>query len=312
MAKSVYRKLTRRKRTLLGYSQLWLAPDHILLVKSMRLVEQYQRFALADIQAITITKSPDRTPYQVVAALAATLWALTFLAVNAPFAKYFFVITGAIALAAVIVDLLRGPYCRCNLTTAVSRELLRPVSRLRTAQSFLAIVQPAIEAVQGSLGPPEEVRVSLPVAGVDQPPEVAASPGYLPEIVFGLFLIDAALILLAVRFPGIQIGSVLPTTFFAEIVLVAVALIRRDGRDPRRAIYVVMMLAVIGIGWDAVGVGRNLSTWISLIAESGRQTDPTALLGQLSWRHGALIAAIWRIVAGVTGLAAAFLGRASQ
>jgi hypothetical protein len=55
---SIYRRLTGRKRTLLGYSQLWLAPDHILLVKSTRFAENYQRFALADIQAITVTETP--------------------------------------------------------------------------------------------------------------------------------------------------------------------------------------------------------------------------------------------------------------
>jgi hypothetical protein len=55
---SIYHRLTGRKRTLLGYSQLWLAPDHILLVKSTRFAESYQRFALADIQAVTVTETP--------------------------------------------------------------------------------------------------------------------------------------------------------------------------------------------------------------------------------------------------------------
>ena len=312
MAKSIYRKLTGREHTWFGYSQLWLAPDHILLVKSTRLAEQYQRFALADIQAITITESPGRTPYQIAGALAAILWTLGFLAVDSLFAKYFFAITGAMALAAAIADLLSGPYCRCHLTTEVSRELLRPVSRVRTVQSLMANLGPAIEAVQGHLGPLEEIRVSPPGPGLGQPPEVPAPPGFLPEAVFALFLIDAALILLAVRFPRSQMETVLPTTFFAEIVLVAVALIRREGRDPRRAIYAVMILAILGIGWDAVEVGRNLSVWISVVIETGQQNRPLELFNRPGSERAAVIAAIWRILAGATGLAAAFLGRASK
>jgi hypothetical protein len=103
---SIYRRLTGRKRTLFGYSQLWLAPDHILLVKSTRFAENYQRFALADIQAITVTETP-----------------------------------------------LGG--CRCYLHTAVSRELLAPVSNVHFARDFVALIRPAIEAAQGSLPAPE-------------------------------------------------------------------------------------------------------------------------------------------------------------
>ena len=66
MAKSIYQRLTGRKRTLFGFSQLWLAPDHILLVRSTRFTENYQRFSLADIQAIVVTELPDRVAFQFV------------------------------------------------------------------------------------------------------------------------------------------------------------------------------------------------------------------------------------------------------
>ncbi|HML17909.1 MAG TPA: hypothetical protein VK419_12835 [Bryobacteraceae bacterium] len=312
MAKSIYRKLTGRKGAIFGYSQLWLAPDHILLLKSTHLAEQYQRFALADIQAITITESAGRTPYQIAAAAVAIAWSLGFVAVRSPFTKYFFLITGAVALAAVIVDLLRGPHCRCDLTTAVSRERLRPVSRLRTARSFLAIVEPAIEAVQGSLGSPGRIEVSQSAPRLDQPPEVPAVSSLLPEIVFGLFLLDAALILLALRFPRSQIDAVLPTTFFAEIVLVMVALIRRAGRDPRHVIYALLLLAMVGIGWDAVGMGRNLRAMINIAIETGSQSKALEAWTQTPLQRSAVLSAVWRIVAGTGGLAAVFLARTSK
>ena len=305
--KSLYRRLTGRRRTPLGYSQLWLAPDHILLVKSTRFTEHYQRFALADIQALVVTELPDRIPLQIALGGAALLWTLAALAVSSLFAKGFFLITGAIAIAAVIVDIARGPRCRCHLHTAVSRELLAPVGRIKKAQTFLDQARTAIEAVQGHIEhlPAEPVyRTAL----ADRPPEVPHSPGYLPEIVFMLFLLDAALVLADLRFPRNQIGSALPTTFFAEIVLVIVALIRRAGRDSRQVIYGVMVAALFCIGWDAVNLTRSFT---ALAMEASHLPPPTRLM--VSWEplaHGeAIFAAAWRIGAGVLGLVSAYLSR---
>src|SRR5579864_1980116 len=151
MAKSIYRKLTGRARRLEGYSQLWLAPDHLLLLRSTRFREHYWRFALADIQAIVITDLPSRLPLQTVLAAVSAGWMLIALAVSFWLFKGFFLATGGIAMASVILDIARGPGCRCYLHTAVSRELLTPVNRMRTARAVLAQLRPAIEAVQGSI-----------------------------------------------------------------------------------------------------------------------------------------------------------------
>jgi len=64
MSNSIYRKLTPKKRNLGGFSQAWLGPDHLLLIKSSRIAENYQRFSFADIQAIVIQDRPDRTVWQ--------------------------------------------------------------------------------------------------------------------------------------------------------------------------------------------------------------------------------------------------------
>ena len=50
----------------------------------------------------------------------------------------------------------------------------------------------------------------------------------------------------------------LPTTFFAEFVILVVALIRRPGRDPRRFIYALMAVAMVCMGWDADRAGAQL------------------------------------------------------
>ena len=303
---SIYRRLTGRRRSVFGFSQLWLAKDHLLLVKSVRFAENYQRFALADIQAIVITESPDQAAMQIWAAAGAVLWALVSLAVSSTFAKVFFLATGGCAIVVVLLDFLRGPRCRCHLYTAVSRELLAPVNRLRVARAFLTVVRPAIEAAQGRL---EKIPVEAPSpAAAIQPPEVRHAPGYLPELLFVLFLIDAALVLADLYFPRNQIGNALPTTFFAEIVLVIVALIRRAGRDSRRVIYALMLATLVCIGWDAVNLGRS---FLALAIESAGH--PRAVPLMTSWEplhHSeAIFAAAWRIAAGVIGLVTAYLSR---
>jgi hypothetical protein len=304
--KSIYRRLTGRRRGFFSYSQLWLAPDHILLVKSTRFAENYQRYSLADIHAIVVTELSDRVAAQIWIAAAAILWALAALAVSGTFAKGFFLITGVVAMATVVTDILRGPRCRCHLHTAVSRELLAPVDRMKTARAFLGHIRPAIEAVQGKLEH-TPAEPSPPGMG-DSPPEVSRSPGYLPEVLFVLFLVDAALVLANLHFPRSPIGNALPTTFFAEIVLVIVALIRRAGRDSRRVIYALMLATLVCIGWDAINLSRS---FIALAVEASRRTNPEPVM--VSWEplaHGeAVFAAAWRIAAGVIGLVSAYLSR---
>jgi hypothetical protein len=323
MARSIYRRLSGRARSLGGYSQLWIAPDHILLLRSTGFRQDYLRFALADIQALVVAEMPSRLPLQAALGATAVLWMLAFMLVASAFAKGFFLVIGGIALALVIADVARGPRCRCFLHTAVSRELLAPIARMRTARKFLERIQPAIEAVQGSvvLDQVQELEdrsssQSLDgprAATLDRPPEIARQPGYLPETVFGVFLINAGLILASVLFRYPQVMNALPTTLFAEILLVIVALFRRGSRDSRRYIYFLMTVALVGIGWDAVLFAQSFGHWIASVAEAGQRGRPAPFVPLTSWTafqrgHG-IIAASWRTAAGLIGLAGSYFER---
>jgi hypothetical protein len=322
MATSTYRRLTGRARSLGGYSQLWIAPTHILLLRSTRFREHYARFALADIQAVVITELPSRMPLQTALGAVAALWMFGSTLFQA-YTRGFFLLTGGIGLAFVIADIARGARCRCFLHTAVSREPLTPVGRMRVARKFLARLQPAIEAVQGSVAVEQiqelEDRSSSQSLGgpraatLDQPPEIAPRLGYLPETVFGVFLINAALILASLLLHNSEVMNVLPTSLIAEILLVVVALFRRGSRDPRRYIYVLMMVALLGIGWDLVLLAQSFGRLIMAAADAGQRGQPPPLMAMASWtafpRAHAIIAASWRAGAGLIGLTAAYLER---
>jgi hypothetical protein len=310
MARSIYTKLTRRNRSLSGYTQLWLAPDHILLLTSTRIAEEYKRFAIADIQSIVVTERPPRVVLQVIMILAALGWTALGFAVDSSFAKGFFAVTGALALLWPIVDIARGSRCRCYLHTRVSGELLAPVSRMKTARSFLVTVRPMIEAVQGVLEEPSTV----PTTGTWEPPppEIVASPGWVPEILFALLLVNAALIGAAIRFPKVpEIPGILLNSLGAELLLIVVALVRRKGRDTRVIIYVVAVLCILGFGFDVTTIARELTGWFMTVQEKARNNDKSPPLMSLfpPGSRTAIIAYSWRAVAGVVGLAAAFWER---
>ncbi len=310
-AKSIYRKISGRRRGLGGYSQLWLAPDHLLLVESSRFIEQYRRFALADIQAIVITGLPDRTPWQIAAIAISIVWTLALFAVTPLIEKIFFGVTGAVAIAVSIADLARGPRCRCYLHTAVTRELLSPVSRLRLARAFLDRLRPVVESVQGMLAAQDLGALPSGSAAAPAAPELPHAPGYLPEVLFAMFLLNAAFLLLMQFFPN-QVENILPTAFFAEFVVLIVALVRRGERDARRFVFVLMFAALPFMFWDAIGLSRSFVRYMAAIMEQSRRGRPTSV-SLSDWiafdRAPALVAAGWRIVAGVAGLVATWIER---
>jgi hypothetical protein len=310
---SIYTKLTARNRGLTGYSQLWLAPDHLLLLTSTRLSEEYKRFAFSDIQSIVVTERPPRVVLQVIMVLAALAMMSMWFSVESVSAKLFFEITGALMLLIPIVDIARGARCRCFLHTRVSGELLTPVSRMKTARAFLATVRPLIEAVQGVLPMDGTVLIETPPSAWETPPpDLATSPGYVPEVLFGTFLLNAVMIWASVQFPKVQeILGVLITTLFAEILLIAVALVRRRGRDTRVVIYVLIALAIVGFGFDIVTIGRELGNWyLNVIdkAKSGDKAVPPMSLFPAGG-HRATIAYSWRAAVGIFGLAASYFER---
>jgi hypothetical protein len=304
-----YRKLSGKKRSFIGYTQLWLGAGHLLLVKSTRVTEEYRRFAFSDIHALVVTRLADQSMARAIAAVITLAWMLLALTVTSVFAKAFFGITGLIAVMALIADIARGPRCRCYVYTAVSREQLAPVSRVRQAESFLARLQPEIEAVQGAL-PAQRLE---PRPEPSEPaPRAPAQPEHisnLPEILFGVLLANAVLFLVSMRYPASQIGSVLVTTVFAEIVLALAALLRFRKSDPRRAAYAIVVLALLFIARDALNFANDLVAWFGSIFDAARQGRPTPTDVPFLMTTGQTFAATWRSIAAVVGLAVALFER---
>jgi hypothetical protein len=147
-----YRKLPGRRRGFLRGSSVWLGPDHLLLVKSMRFREEYKRYQLRDIQAIAIAHRP-RFHISTRAFGIGVLWLIAYFYFN-----LFRIPRGttllwalAMALFGVWLYVSTARSCTCRIYTAVSGDELPSVYRTWVASKFLRAVEPQITAVQGAL-----------------------------------------------------------------------------------------------------------------------------------------------------------------
>jgi len=131
-------------------ASVWIAPDHLLLVNSLRFREEYKRYQLQDIQAIAIAHRP-RFHISTRAAGIAMVWLIAYsvlfrLAWGAPLLW-----TAAAALVIAWVYVSAACSCTCRIYTAVSRDDLPSVYRTWVARRFLRAIGPKITAVQGEL-----------------------------------------------------------------------------------------------------------------------------------------------------------------
>jgi hypothetical protein len=311
-----YRKATRRNRTLGGYSQLWFGDGHLLLVKSTRFSEEYQRFTFAAIQAITVTEVPFNVVPLIILAVAAAAslaWAFTL---SSLVARYFALAPGALVLAGIAINFARGPRCRCYLHTAVTRERLAPVSRMRIARGFLERIVPEIEAVQGTLTPEHALTVrQAGVALTGQPPAVPRPAVYIPEILFALLLLDALLVWADLRFSNAQTSGMLAASFPSEVVLAVFLLLASPvhaGRRARvfsRAVAAAALLCMLVDAVFLIGEGAN---WFMGMLDTTRLGRTPSANIVVRWAGPAVFpyfGAVWRVAAGAIGFAGAWWER---
>ncbi len=136
--------------------RLYLGDDHLLVLRRLGYEESSKRYALSDIQAITVQSNADRTVLSAFLLLlmmifaALGLFAMTQGTDPADFAMFFAYIPVAICGFSLLLNLALGPTCTVRLHTAVQFEDMTALRRQRAARKCLAILVPRIEAVQGA------------------------------------------------------------------------------------------------------------------------------------------------------------------
>ncbi len=200
-----YRRLPGYRRGLFRSASVWLGPDHLLSVQSMRFHEEYKRFYLRDVQAIVVA---DATRFHVStrSILIAVLWLAAWLALR-DFSVWAGVVlwTAAIVLIGAWLYVSTACSVTCRIYTAVSRDEFRSVYRTWTARRFLREVEPRISAAQGVLegdwpealetrtvGPPGSVLARPQTPPGSAPPPRLRARTLVSDTFIGSLLADAA------------------------------------------------------------------------------------------------------------------------
>jgi hypothetical protein len=144
-----YQKLPGHRRGFISSASLWTGADHLLSVKSDRLLENYKRFYFRDIQAIVVTEVP-RFPVstRALALGALLLIAMLIARLRAPALTSWLGLLAA-GLAACWIYISAAHSCACRLYTAVSREDLPSLYRTWTARKVVAELERRIAQAQG-------------------------------------------------------------------------------------------------------------------------------------------------------------------
>jgi hypothetical protein len=154
---------------------LWRAADHLLLIDRDYYTEKYKRFYFADLETFSIRKDNRQRTYAFLAG--STVFILLVIAfITSGVARGIFLGTAGFFLIPFIYNWAKGPTCVVHITTAVQREEIPSLRRVRKAEKVLAQVMEGVAASQGILTA-EAARAQFEIQRTVAPPIV---PTFVP------------------------------------------------------------------------------------------------------------------------------------
>ncbi len=145
--------------------QLYLGLDHLLCVENNFWMESYKRFYFRDIQAFLQQPTFHGRIWSWLLGTLAVVSGLGIL-IPALAAKLFFGVVAATFLLALLVNLVLGPTCRCQVVTAVQRYDLASLRRRRRAERILSRLESLVREYQAEL----ELAAATAGADAESPP----------------------------------------------------------------------------------------------------------------------------------------------
>lgn len=251
-SKKEYRRLPGRRKSFFGgLSTLWQGRDHLLSILYTFGTERYKRFYYRDIQAFVIRKTAAGKIQNVVLTALAALFGL----LASSRGEIGVAIFGLLAFAMVLILLLniwRGPTCKCLIQTAVQKEKLKNFYRFKTAVKAIERISPLLQNVQGSLAA-EDLRstwLSAPArkADIRNSPAAAGRADHRPLKIHRLFFCTLLCLGLinAAMFYRQNMVLVLTQMIFglAAAVLLIPALVRQHQGDAAKAVRVITWISL--------------------------------------------------------------------
>lgn len=190
MAASEYKKLSGSRLksgaemiVITTRASLWLGEDHLLCVETSGWTENYRRFFFRDIQAITLQKTNTYLLANAVLIPLALLFGFLAILAADPVGSS---ILGGIALLPgipMVVNLVRGPTCRCRIRTALQEEELSALANIRKARAVIQQIRARIAEVQGTMTREELPARLQELATQERPHLVVDNPSLPPRMI---------------------------------------------------------------------------------------------------------------------------------
>jgi hypothetical protein len=248
-----YKRLPGRKKNFLGgFNALWLGSDHLLLIDSKRVSEDYKRFYYADIQSVVTRKTMRGKIQNIFLGMFCGLSALLAALTGGPWMVFFGFMTGLFLLILLIKCLL-GPTCECHLGTAVQKEKLPSLNRLKTVQKAMDLLRPLIEEAQGTLTPgvieqialKEPRQTILSSATGEAPKSLRQEHGSFHSILFCLVLAWGLFVGIYIFYNHVAVTLLSCATAMATGVFLIIALVKQHDSN--------MKDSVRAITWTTLG-----------------------------------------------------------
>jgi hypothetical protein len=315
----IYRRLPGRPFSPIIVSSFWSGPDHLLLVESAFFRERYRRFYYKDIQAVVMYRTGLNRVWTALWGALALLFGIVALRVDGtPFTSSTLF---AICLTALVVNLILGPCCRVFLQTAVQRQRLGTLRRVRTASKVMDRIKALVEAQQGDWEKDKSIaahkiqpgaegvspRVAPATVAVPQAEKAPVGP-YKPllhKILFGLLLAAGALGVIQIFLKNIPLGLLEALIHCIVLVLAIVTLARWTRHLKRTVISKINWLALIlFVVYTIVGYVLYIAVLMRVpqmnyhkVFELAMANHPLALYGQIIYACGSLLLGLFGMLA---------------
>ena len=238
-----YRKLPGSSGLFLR-KRLWLGPDHILLVTSNVLAQEYRRFYFNDIEALVIAEIEN--PARFYGALLSVIAIVLTLGLAVAGHVVTSVLCGLLAMGLGVFTLTR-PSVRCALKTRVSREALPSLKRPETARRVIAMLKSEIEKVQGAV-PVDALAAHPHVEGSTVPPPLSPYKGRMHYWAFAAMFAVALLTPAKLYSSSIPVANALAGVHIGMILLAVIAAVKQHGSEVSRVARTVIALT---LAWAA-------------------------------------------------------------
>lgn len=205
--------------------RLWLGPDHLLLVSSNVLAQEYRRFYFNDIEAIVLAEIESAARFY---GLVFSIMAGVFTVGLAMAGYTFWAIFCAMVCGILIVFTRTRPVVRCSLKTRVGTQPLASLKYVNTARRVVAILRAEIEKVQGML--PTDSFASHPhIEAATIPPPLDAYKGRMHYATFAAMFVVVALTVFRLNVQSAALANTLAGTHIAMILFAVIAAVKQHG-----------------------------------------------------------------------------------